>query len=1313
MPSAKAQQTIYNSPYVTFAPDGKAWTTNAGDQDVNWYSEGTRVTTGIESSLQSPAEGQHVYDAKRQGAVPVGYWEVEHCPGQCIHNRYPSSADQFHGLPFGKSRCLRKHYSGWKAYCADCGGRLSDIFIYMSREAAESIDYVMVQDNMDYYYLCPFCNNLEQGAVIEHICKRISWNRYEVEYDPNAAPGTYGGYMENSIHMYNNATEYQGQPVTPVTRLSKNTYTRRGYEFAGWNTEPDGTGKCYADGAEIWNLVQEGKIVLYAMWKSSRSTLRIDPNGGSYGGSGAVTQITEDYGSVFSLDSRRIMAPGGYTISFEVNGGVPIPAITGTRHFTEWSRRQPFVGTIKGNDYCFTGPEGSVDVLTAQYEPDPVILPAAVRSGSSFGGWYYDRALTQPAGKGGARIVPGSNMTLYAQWVGLELEARDNYSAYGGSGAVDLTWQQPDGNNKVYTLWQSRNLSQWVKINTAEDIRNENIVDMSGGYTGKTERYIVPGTGIYTLSIQGAQGESFGGYAGGKGGRVSVSIWLSKGEILSYTIGSQNGYNGGGAGSLYGSGGGCTIVSSDRKGVIAVAGGGGGAFPGGQGGAGGSTTALKPSGYAGGNGLAGGGGGYRGGMSGEFQVHEHVEGMCNHIHTGSTQVQGGCYTVPVRCGGEMERRVWYWYACWCDDDSGRCYQCARVMDRNCHANYPNCHAHYVYYCKACGQKGNSGSCARIVSWNPGCGRENEYICGKKQGQIEVSKPAYGGSNYVNTTQVLSYSENIGVRAGDGALALHSTQIGYVENLEMTAVRATDLAAPDAVAVETVKKTPEGSGRVKISWSEPEDQGTAYYHKAHSSILGSTQILSVSNVTVNTLTSGIKGYFYSVDKNGNTQADGNGVFTPRTDVVITLDNRLQYLHLAPVDTAGNIGPTIHVRIDPQDILWDIHTKQLAIGSADHVYPEGAPNTYYVRCDGETPFLLEHEAFMEGAASAGYQINHTIFASWAESRPNEEGKSIIHTVSSVPTVEEKVTKADELVYSTEGSTILKRYPYSMTWRRNQYRTLAAVQMFMLDKSADGKRIRVIPISGADYERNGEKGTIYSERARDLTNGLTLIGDGEGPVIRGLEQLENKELIDRNQGKIILSVTAEDALSGVKDFYLEVINTDNYCSQIFRPQNGVIRVEITEEDPLFSGDFTVTAKASDHVGNVSQISHSVTEFALDAVVERILEPHDPVFKRGESGILTITTWGYAERVEVEFPEALTTLNPELDQTFVYTEEPHYRQESRIQFMIPLNTPENETFTITVRAYKGDKKLEEHPAISVIHIDGTVLDDFRTRLR
>lgn len=37
---AEAKKTIYNSPYVTFSPDGKAWTTCAGDRDYTWYDAG-------------------------------------------------------------------------------------------------------------------------------------------------------------------------------------------------------------------------------------------------------------------------------------------------------------------------------------------------------------------------------------------------------------------------------------------------------------------------------------------------------------------------------------------------------------------------------------------------------------------------------------------------------------------------------------------------------------------------------------------------------------------------------------------------------------------------------------------------------------------------------------------------------------------------------------------------------------------------------------------------------------------------------------------------------------------------------------------------------------------------------------------------------------------------------------------------------------------------------------------------------------------------------------------------------------------------
>lgn len=49
---------------------------------------------------------------------------------------------------------------------------------------------------------------------------------------------------------------------------------------------------------------------------------------------------------------------------------------------------------------------------------------------------------------------------------------------------------------------------------------------------------------------------------------------------------------------------------------------------------------------------------------------------------------------------------------------------------------------------------------------------------------------------------------------------------------------------------------------------------------------------------------------------------------------------------------------------------------------------------------------------------------------------------------------------------------------------------------------------------------------------------------------------------------------------------------------------------------------------------LTYGTTEFALASSVERILSPHDPIFKCGESGILTFTTWGYADRVEVIFP-------------------------------------------------------------------------------
>ena len=46
------------------------------------------------------------------------------------------------------------------------------------------------------------------------------------------------------------------------------SYLLHGYEFAGWNTQPDGTGDAYDDGEAVFNLAEPGeRITLYAQWK--------------------------------------------------------------------------------------------------------------------------------------------------------------------------------------------------------------------------------------------------------------------------------------------------------------------------------------------------------------------------------------------------------------------------------------------------------------------------------------------------------------------------------------------------------------------------------------------------------------------------------------------------------------------------------------------------------------------------------------------------------------------------------------------------------------------------------------------------------------------------------------------------------------------------------------------------------------------------------------------------------------------------------------------------------------------------------------
>lgn len=1392
---AKQADTVYNSPYTSFSPDGKAWTTNAGDVKCVWYEKGKEISTGIPSSLRETLPGEHYYKVPRKGTVPIKYWRVSHARAACIHNSYPQGG--WHGIDFGTSKCERYYYSGWQPYCADCGDEIVKMHFYMSAAAAESIDYLDVGTGLSYYYLCPHCRNLEQGSGIPgHLCNAVSWNRYQVRYLPNTNGAKYGGYMEDSIHMYNNATSYEGQSVTPVTRLTANSYTRIGYEFVEWNTEPDGSGMSYGDEAEIFNLTTEnlsqgkGTVLLYAMWRPCVSNLQIDPAGGSYQGSFEGLTITGDYGSTYHIKEKDVEAPAGFTISFDTQGGEPVEPVTGRQCFVEWSMVQPFQGSFSGGEYSFTAPDGNTDILKAVYCPEPMTLPEAYKPGSAFGGWYYDEERREPAGYPGDTVIPEKNLTLYAQWVDLVLVSEEDYTQNQGSGAVNLSWRQADSYDKTYLLYQSKDGKNWTQIYEAEDEEIDRKVEKSFSYTGEERRYTIPYTGFYTLTAQGAQGASYGEYDGGLGGSVSGKFWMQKGEVLTFAVGGVNGYHGGGAATMYGNGGGCTTVSSDKKGILLIAGGGGGATAIGNGGAGGSDSGVLATGIEGENGGAGGGGGYRGGCAGEYIRHYHTllspgsnkndcyarvpgynlanrsffsnvsgdpiydtsssgfVGISCHSADGSpvTTIEIGRRGQVLPTEGAGSVNIGMYSSCW-----GDCLGTASYAKLSL-AVY-NQNGTLIYYKKGFSGDGNNSSGPEVghsnhyssttVTWDPSVttgiyivsrlewlasdvwmthqvtgvqfGEMVKKICVYEEGQVVSSKPAYGGSNFVNTDRAVDYDSDMGIRKGDGSFSIESEKIGYLETMELRGVPAPDLEPPEPIMLSTVQREPAGNHCVKVSWVKPADKGTDYYHVAESYLSGSEKLLCRSNITKNILKSGVCGYFWVLDGNRDTTADCDSAFLMNdkavSDVTVPLSDTIQYLHVAPVDVAGNIGETVHIRIGSlfgaEDVRWKLYTEQLEIAQEKGVYPAGKEKTYYVCSDGETPITLYYSAYMDGPATADYQPNHIIWESQVE---NEVSKNIFTVPTSEPGDSDVVIPTGQIRYAAVNEPMMLRGAYTEICRKERSSRLAAEQQFIVSKEACGKTIRLTPEAGADYL--GE--TVFSDSEMDKEHSLTLIGDGEAPVIKGLEVLENRELIDRREGEITLQMTAFDELSGVKDFSIQIVNDDNAVEKTYVwERDKSISITITEDDPLFSGDFTITAYAVDYVGNERVERYVTTEFALETKVERVLAPHTPIFRCGESGMLTITTWGYADRVEIEFPEEMKALNPNLGQVFTYEEFPRYRQEETVSFMIPLYTPENASYKITVRAYKGDKKLEEHPDISVIAVNGSVLDEIRTRLR
>ena len=85
-------------------------------------------------------------------------------------------------------------------------------------------------------------------------------NNYKIVFDKNTQDDKQSGITGKMT----NITLFYDQEK----KLPKNYLKREGYDFIGWNTQADGKGTMYADGAMVKNLTTEkgGTVTLYAVW---------------------------------------------------------------------------------------------------------------------------------------------------------------------------------------------------------------------------------------------------------------------------------------------------------------------------------------------------------------------------------------------------------------------------------------------------------------------------------------------------------------------------------------------------------------------------------------------------------------------------------------------------------------------------------------------------------------------------------------------------------------------------------------------------------------------------------------------------------------------------------------------------------------------------------------------------------------------------------------------------------------------------------------------------------------------------------------
>ena len=257
---------------------------------------------------------------------------------------------------------------------------------------------------------------------------------------------TFTGWTNSGAGTLNGTTYIFGAGNGTLTANYRNnsitlpSASRTGYTFAGWYDSPSGGNKIGNAGTAY---TPTSAKTLYAHWTVNNYTLTVNPNGGTWNGTTGNSTFTQAYGSTKAIANP--LAPAGYTVSFNGNGGSTPAAQTSSKSFTSWSNSG--AGSLSGTTYTFGTGNGT---LTANYRNNSITLPSTSRTGYTFAGWYDSPSGGNKIGNAGTAYTPTSAKTLYAHWTvnNYTLTVNPNGGTWNGT-TGNSTFTQAYGSTKA------------------------------------------------------------------------------------------------------------------------------------------------------------------------------------------------------------------------------------------------------------------------------------------------------------------------------------------------------------------------------------------------------------------------------------------------------------------------------------------------------------------------------------------------------------------------------------------------------------------------------------------------------------------------------------------------------------------------------------------------------------------------------------------------------------------------------------------------------------------------------------------------